>query len=106
MRLPRFRFTVRRLIALVISAGLAMAGAIMVKRSSEFRALAEEQAEAEQTSLAYADDARGAGRDPQRVARGEQMAAYHRGLRIKYERATRYPWLPVDPDPPIPEPPE
>jgi hypothetical protein len=90
---------------LVAIAGLAMAVAIMARRSSEFRDLAEQQADAEQMSLAYADDARGAGGDAQRVARGEQMAAYHRGLRLKYERVARYPWLPVVPDPPVPEPP-
>jgi hypothetical protein len=101
----RIRFTVRRLMVLVALAGLAMAVATLVKRSTEFRALAEEQADAEQMSLAYADEGRGEGGDPQRVARGEQMAAYHRELRIKYERAARSPWLPVDPDPPIPDPP-
>jgi hypothetical protein len=28
------------------------------------------------------------------------IAAYHDALKIKYERAARYPWLPVEPDPP------
>jgi hypothetical protein len=32
----------------------------------------------------------------------EQMAAHHAALRRKYERAARYPWLPVAPDPPPP----
>jgi hypothetical protein len=27
------------------------------------------------------------------------MAKYHDAMRIKYERAARYPWLPVEPDP-------
>jgi hypothetical protein len=31
------------------------------------------------------------------------MATYHRALKAKYERAVRYPWLPVEPDPPEPE---
>jgi hypothetical protein len=91
--------------AVVAITGLVMALAIMARRSGEFRALAEEQADAEQMSLSYADDARGEGGDRQRVARGEQMAAYHRNLRIKYERAARYPWLPVEPDAPVPDPP-
>jgi hypothetical protein len=34
------------------------------------------------------------------------MAAYHRVLRIKYEPAARYPWLPVEPDLQVPEAPE
>jgi hypothetical protein len=29
-------------------------------------------------------------------------AAYHTALVQKYERAARYPWLPVEPDPPEP----
>jgi hypothetical protein len=74
----------------------------MAKRSNEYRAVAEEQAEAEATSLSYADDARGPEGDPQRVARGEQMAAYYKALKLKYQRAARYPWLSVEPDPPIP----
>jgi hypothetical protein len=100
------RFTVRRLMIAVAIIGLALALAVMLKRSGEFRALAEKQAYYEAGSLAYADDARGEGGDPQRVARGEQMAAYHRALKAKYERAARYPWLPVEPDPPEPEPTE
>jgi hypothetical protein len=31
-----------------------------------------------------------------RLLRGE---AYHRKLRMKYQKAARYPWLPVAPDP-------
>jgi hypothetical protein len=100
------RVSIRSLMALVAIAGVAMAVAVMARRSNEFRALAEEQADAEQMSLSYADDARGENGDPQRVTRGQQMAAYHRELRIKYEWAARYPWFPVDPDPPIPEPEE
>ena len=95
------------LMGVVAIVALVTAIAVMVKRSNEFRALAEEQADSEQMSLAYADEGRG-GRgetgDPQRVARGEQMAAYHQKLRIKYEKASRYPWLAVAPDPPVPDP--
>jgi hypothetical protein len=93
------------MIALVAVVALAMAVAIMLKRSGEFRAQADEQADAEQMSLSYADEARGPNGDRQRVARGEQMAAYHRALRLKYEQAARYPWFPVEPDPPVPDPP-
>jgi hypothetical protein len=31
------------------------------------------------------------------------MGEYHDAMRIKYERAARYPWLPVEPDPPEPK---
>jgi hypothetical protein len=33
----------------------------------------------------------------------EARASYHAGLKRKYEEAARYPWLPVDPDPPEPK---
>jgi hypothetical protein len=90
-------------LALVAISALIVAGAVLARRSSEFRPIAEEPADSEMASLEYADDARGESGDPQRVARGEQMAAYYRELRIKYERAARYPWLFVEHDPPEPE---
>lgn len=99
------RISIRMLIAFIAIIGIGLAIPVLVKRSAEFRTIAEEQADSEMASLEYADDARGDGGDPQRVARGEQMSAYHRALKIKYERATRYPWLPVEPDPPEPLPP-
>ena len=51
--------SIRMLMAVVAIAALVMATAVMVKRSSEFRALADEQADSEQMSLAYADEGRG-----------------------------------------------
>ena len=95
--MPRLRLSVRLLMVLIAFAALAMAVAIMARRSGEFRALAEEQADAEQLSLSYADEARGPTGDRQRVARGEQMAAYHRALRVKYERPPGIPGSPSRP---------
>jgi hypothetical protein len=37
------------------------------------------------------------------VSRWRIKRDYYAALRIKYERAARYPWLPVAPDPPEPE---
>ena len=37
------------------------------------------------------------------VARMERQTAYYESMARKYERAARYPWLPVEPDPPMPE---
>ncbi len=34
----------------------------------------------------------------------QRRADYHGAMRRKYERAARYPWLPVEPDPPEPSP--
>ncbi len=89
--------------ALVAIAGLALAVAIRAGRSAEFRARAEHDAEFEALSHAHADEARGPGGDGRRVARGEPMAAYHRALRLEYERAASSPWWVPEPDPPVPE---
>jgi hypothetical protein len=37
------------------------------------------------------------------AVRWAQVADHHAALKRKYERAARYPWLSVDPDPPRPE---
>jgi hypothetical protein len=36
-------------------------------------------------------------------ARFKRQADHHESMAVKYERAARYPWLPVDPDPPEPK---
>ncbi len=35
--------------------------------------------------------------------RMQRRATYHLGLYIKYREAARFPWLPVEPDPPEPK---
>src|SRR4051794_11591230 len=35
--------------------------------------------------------------------RVKALVLYHRSLKVKYENAACYPWLPVPPDPPTPE---
>ena len=55
-------------------------------------------------SKLYADEGRETTGDEQRVARGEQMATYHRGLKINTTGVASL--APVHPDPPIPEPEE
>src|SRR5829696_982457 len=37
---------------------------------------------------------------PRKLAAARRLEAYYGRLRAKYERAARYPWLPVPPDPP------
>jgi hypothetical protein len=34
---------------------------------------------------------------------GASESVYHTRMWEKYQRAARYPWLPVEPDPPLPE---
>jgi hypothetical protein len=38
-----------------------------------------------------------------RIAILPQLIAYHKALAQKYRGAARYPWLPIEPDPPEPE---
>jgi hypothetical protein len=37
-----------------------------------------------------------------RIARMDEMGTYYGQIRAKYERGARYPWLPLEPDPPMP----
>ena len=83
------RFRVRMLLILVLLSGLGMGGVAPWRRSAEFRVKADACAWWEATW----------------EAPPPLNAQYHyfRDLRIKYRRAARYPFLPVAPDPPVPE---
>jgi hypothetical protein len=96
MRLPRM--TTRRWMIAVAGFGLAMGGAAyavrLAHRRAYYHSLAVNLRMAEQScrSPSYRD------------AVQDLTAAKHLGqLAEKYERAARYPWLPVEPDPPEPE---
>ncbi len=142
MRLPRWRFTVQKLMLVVALAGLAMGGGIAAYRlwrlSSEyarkaqlyqaseanFRKLAAfylENAEHDGEAAAqvsavetsdeklireldqHADQSKlWAARSRENAAECATMAVSYAALSRKYERAARYPWLTVDPDPPPP----
>jgi hypothetical protein len=41
--------------------------------------------------------------DPREVEQAGKRVEFHDRLRLKYERAALYPWMPVAPDPPEPE---
>jgi hypothetical protein len=47
---------------------------------------------------------RNEGIPPSQVEWTRRRVEYAVQLRLKYEHATRYPWLAVEPDPPLPEP--
>jgi hypothetical protein len=107
---PRLRFTVRGLMIAVAVAAVAAVGhtanVILTKRSIVFRAKADWHAQCFATAIrilednaAYADD-----QARHNVQRGiGAWLNYHDSLENKYRRAARYPWLPVEPDPPEPE---
>jgi hypothetical protein len=94
------RFSIRTLMGIVAIIGLFMATTVMVKRSNEFRARARDLAYYAGMMDLDAYESREQMGDLPRAAHSEQVAACYRELKLKYERAARYPWLPVDPDPP------
>jgi hypothetical protein len=92
MRLPRVRFTVRRMMIAVAVVGVALGMCLwMVRRSKIFRERSNDHG---RTWAAMMER----GMEP-----GNGLADYHRRLSEKYDRAALIPWLPVAPDPPEPE---
>ncbi len=84
MRIPRLRFTVRRMLMAV--AAVALLFGLLVERRQNFRGIAADHAS---VIKPYA-------------ATGwitEAQVMYHDEMRRKYEWAARHPWLLVAPDP-------
>ena len=86
MRLPRLRFTVRLFMLVVALAACSVWGYRMWRVSRE--QAREERHRTHPIGYFSADAA--------------EKAAYDAALARKYQRAARYPWLPVEPDPPQP----
>ncbi len=143
MRLPRIRFTVRRIMIVVAIAALALAANDLRLRWDRFRALrssheakwrgcliladlhaataAQDEGEAKRLRAAIlsgqypvqsaAELVAHIALNTEAAAASERLAEeklrtyarFHDALRLKYERAARYPWLSVKPDPPAPE---
>jgi hypothetical protein len=117
MRLPRLRFTLRTLIALVAVVAATLGGFLeyrrLMRKAAEYRARAEEHAGIEQTLRTIieksgpnppVDISPGNGLRSKRFT-AQALADHEAALRLKYERAACYPWLSVEPDPPEPVPP-
>jgi hypothetical protein len=111
MRPPRFRL--RTLMIAVVVVAILTAGAALMRRSAAFRRLAAHHEtrmaswmsiHAENANWAI-DTANPARASQARWAVEEAWRAieYHGSMRDKYERAARFPWLAVEPDPPEPE---
>jgi hypothetical protein len=95
MRLPRLRFTLRRMMAVVaaLAVSLALGRCLLALRY---------------WSLAWEYERSGWGdglkhpNDPSYWSYQGKLRAYYDQLSDKYKRAALQPWLPVDPDPPLP----
>ena len=125
MTIPRPRLTVRRLMIAVALAGVALGGWIELGRlrrlGAEYADLAEDFRQSVISEMRgdvsrdqwvarwrwVEERNRGGGRLyfrqplPPEVCRAR--AAYFERLRAKYDRASRFPWLAVEPDPRMPD---
>jgi hypothetical protein len=140
MRLSRLQFTVRRLLIMLVVAGLALGGSVwgvrMSRLSGEYAGKAQnykslegyhrqyalyllEQTKSDEKLMAADSPVEDIGNesltqaskeleknfagqasdDFGRVVRAAAKADYYAALARKYERAARYPWLPVEPEP-------
>ena len=114
MRLPRM--TTRRWMVVVAVIGLLVGGGVRLKRRRDyFLSLARSHAQKMPSSTAEGKALRSRFGSTSRMS-GEEIlllsrdfdrlrnrADHHAALRRKYERAARYPWMSVEPDPPEPE---
>ena len=114
MRLPRM--TMRRWMMAVAAIGLMIGGGVVLKqRRDYFLSLAQSHQKEVASSTARGNALKSrfggtAGMTVEEITRlhddYERMmdrADHHASLARKYEEAARYPWLPVEPDPPEPE---
>jgi hypothetical protein len=115
MKLPRLRFTIRRLMLAVAIVGVLMGSLVewnvLRHRASLYRKRAQDHADME-TSLRFTAEGPG-GTNRVDISPGPgipskpfpiQVVIDHEvRLRRKWEKAARYPWLTVEPDPPEPK---
>lgn len=93
MKFPRVRSTVRRMMVAVAFVGLAFGAYLACRvRAERF------QDSARWHRVRHVALVIGGGDESPSLARLE----WHKAMAEKYDRAARYPWFPVAPDPPEP----
>jgi hypothetical protein len=108
MRLPRVRFTVRRMMVAVAIVALLAGVGRAYHRHVRFKEIAFEhdfKAHPFHCGMAIPDESNIAEWKEWRERRNREskMETYHAQMFDKYERAARLPWLFVEPDPPEPK---
>ena len=98
MRVPRMRFTVRWMMAAVTVVGSVCWSAVMVVRRETYLEEASQHEVNEKVYRGELPTCFNIGTMTERLV----VAEFHARLKQKYERAARYPWLFVAPDPPDP----
>jgi hypothetical protein len=104
MRMPRVRFTVRQLMIVAAVAALLLAtGVGLQRRAAHLRRLSLLQSrQANRWELLLTESSVNG---PLAAAILEKVH-WHDGMAARYERAARWPWLPVEAAPPPPPAPE
>jgi hypothetical protein len=107
MRLPRYRLRTLPIAVAVAALGMGTIVGLARRRESYLRRAAQHRKLSNDARLyAIFIDRRlhWGPSEPERaeMAAYERRGDYHAALQAKYERAARYPWLPVDPDRPEP----
>ena len=102
MRLPRVRFTVRRMMVAVAVVALIQAGENLRRRSRDYAARADNYAV--ELTLGGASEPRPAITAEEILSerRNAERLRYCSAMEQKYRNAARRPWLRVEPDPPPP----
>jgi hypothetical protein len=115
MRLPRPQITIRRLMIAVAIVGVLMGGLIewnvLRQRALFYRKRARDHADMEMSLRLTAEGPGGTNRVDISPGPGAPsnpfpilvVIDHEARLRRKWEEAARYPWLPVEPDPPEPK---
>jgi hypothetical protein len=107
--MPLPRMTTRRWMIAVAVIAVGVGAWMLVMRARSYAALAAFHAESAKECWRIVEAAEDNRLDSATwkdwiayARRCRRMFPYHAALRRKYERATHYPWLPVEPDPPEP----
>ncbi len=109
MRVPRVRFTVRRMmIVVVFAASILAAIAAVERRREQFRRKAQEYSRMSNDLFVHGylfgkSSTFGPSAAEVRISDEYQRRSIrYLRLKEKYDRAARYPWVPLAPDPPEP----
>jgi hypothetical protein len=104
MRVPRVRFTVRRMMIAVAVSAAVIWGVILWQRASFYRWKARYHARMERSSIIAVIEGRKSAAPGELADLSRIRAAHHAALRRKYEHAAARPWEYVPSDPPDPVP--
>ena len=98
----KLRITIRKLMILIAVVAVIVFGFVLRKKSYDYQALAERHDEISWHFASIDEASMASSAHLPITSHRIEAAAYHQRMKAKYERAARYPWLPVAPDPPEP----